>query len=201
VIDSPYDDDPYDNPAYRNPNGSFNWQAAGLTNTGFNATNYNVNPNTIPGQNINPYSDPTNPAPNFNGNVTVDTASMSAFGQWVSGEVTEALKALKVPLQAVKVEPGAFYWADYVRAYINGTSPTTGLAYQLRTVIDELLDGLAGISSGVTQLVKLYANTEDLNSAQAANLQSDMSNSFANAYSYFNTVGTDSQSPNIAPQS
>jgi hypothetical protein len=53
----------------------------------------------------------------------------------------------------------------------------------------------------VTQLVQLYANTEDLTSAQAANLEADMSNSFANAYGYFNTLGTDSQSPNIKPQS
>lgn len=201
MVDTPYDDDPYSDPYYWNPNGSFNWQRAGIVNSSFNATNYNLNPNSIPNQNVNPFPNPTNPAPNFNGNVTVDTASLAAFGQWVSGEVTDALTALKVPLEQVKVEPGAFYWADYVRAYINGTSPTTGLAYQFKTVIDDLLDGLAGIHSGITQLVQLYANTEDLNSAQAANLESDMSNSFANAYSYFNTVGSSSQSGNILPQS
>lgn len=200
MADVPYED-PYDDPYYRNPNGSFNWQRAGMVNSSFNATNYNLNPNTIPGQNVNPFSDPNSPAPNFNGNVTVDTASLAAFGQWVSGEVTDALTALKVPLEQVKVEPGAFYWADYVRAYVNGTSPTTGLAYQFRTVINDLLDGLAGIHSGITNLVQLYANTEDLNSAQAANLEADMSNSFANAYSYFNTIGSASQSPNITPQS
>lgn len=196
-----YDYNVYDDPYYRNPNGSFNWQKAGLVNTSFNATNYNVNANAIPNQNINPFADPNGAAPNFNGDVTVDTASLNAFNTWLSGEVTEALTALKVPLEGVKVEPGAFYWADYVRAYINGTTPTTGLAYQFKTVIDDLLDGLAGISSGIKQLVQMYANTEDLNSAQAANLQSDMSNSFANAYSYFNTVGSDSQSGNILPQS
>ena len=192
-------DDPYDNPAFYNPNGSFNWQAAGLVNTSFNATNSNLNPNPIAG-NINPFSDPNSAAPNFNGDVTVDTASLTAFGQWVSGELTDALAALKVPLEGVQVEPGAFYWADYVRAYVNGTSTGTGLAAQFKKVIDDLLDGLAGISSGVTNLVQLYANTEDLNNAQAANLESDMSNSFANAYSSFNTVGSDSQSPNITPQ-
>jgi len=191
----------YDDPYYRNPNGSFNWQKAGIVNTGFNAANSNLNTNAIPNQNINPFADPNSPAPNFNGNVTVDTASLNAFNTWLTGEVHDALAALKVPLENVKVEPGAFYWADYIRAYVNGTSPTTGLAYQFRTVIDDLLDGLAGISSGITQLVQLYATTEDLNSAQAANLQSDLSASFANAYSYFNTVGSDSQSGNILPQS
>ena len=202
MVDEPYTyEDPYDNPAFRNPNGSFNWQKAGLVNSGFNATNYNLtNTANIPGQNINPYSDPNSPAPNFNGNVTVDTATLTAFGQWVSGEVTDALNALKPQLQGVKVEPGAFYWADYVRSYVNGTTTGTGLAANFVQVLDDLLDGLAGISSGVTQLVQLYANTEDLNSAQAANLQSDLSNSFANAYSYFNTVGSDSQSGNIKPQ-
>ena len=191
---------PYDNPYYWNPNGSFNWQRAGFANSSFNATNFNLNAANIPGQNINPYSDPNSPAPNFNGNVTVDTATLTAFGQWVSGEVTDALNQLKPQLQGVQVEPGAFYWADYVRAYVNGTSAGTGLAANYIQVIEDLLNGLAGISSGVTQLVQLYANTEDLNSAQAANLEADLQNSFANAYGYFNTVGSDSQSGNIKPQ-
>lgn len=191
---------PFDDPYYYNPNGSFNWQKAGLVNSGFNATNFNLNSANIPGQNINPYSDPTNAAPNFTGNVTVDTASLTAFGQWVSGEVTDALNALTPQLQGVQVEPGAFYWADYVRAYVNGTTTGTGLAANYIQVIEDLLNGLAGISSGVTQLVQLYANTEDLNSAQAANLEADLQNSFANAYGSFNVVGADSQSANIKPQ-
>jgi hypothetical protein len=198
-MDVPYDPPP--DPLEYYPNGAYNWEHAGVANTSFNATNSNINMNSIPNQNINPFSDPNSPAPNFNGNVTVDTASLTAFGQWVSGEVTDALNALKVPLEGVQVEPGAFYWADYVRAYVNGTSTGSGLAAQYKMVIDDLLDGLAGISSGVTQLVQLYANTEDLTSAQAANLQADMSNSFANAFGYFNTLGTDSQSPNVLPQS
>jgi hypothetical protein len=198
---SDYVDDPYDDPWYRNPDGSINWQRMGIPNPSYNASDANLNTNAIPGQNINPYSNPNGAAPNFNGDVTVDTATLSAFGQWLNGEVADALKALKVPLEGVKVEPGAFYWADYVRAYINGTSPTTGLAHQYKTVIEDLLDGLAGISSGVDKLVQMYANTEDLNSAQAANLEADMSNSFANAYSYFNTVGSLSQSGNVMPQS
>jgi hypothetical protein len=201
-VDSGYDYyNPYDDPANYYPNGAFNWQHAGLINTNYNATNANLNTNAIPNQNVNPFSDPNGTAPNFNGNVTVDTASLNAFGQWVSGEVTDALSALKQPLENVNVQPGDFYWADYVRAYVNGTTNGTGLAAQFKTVIDDLLDGLSGISNGITQLVQLYATTEDLNSAQAANLEADMSNSFSNAYSYFNTVGTDSQSPNIAPQS
>lgn len=191
---------PYDNPYYWNPNGSFNWQRAGFANSSFNATNFNLNTANIPGQNVNPYVNPNGAAPNFNGNVTVDTASLTAFGQWVANDVTEALTNLKPQLQSVQVEPGAFYWADYVRAYVNGTTTGTGLAANYIQVIEDLLNGLAGISSGVTQLVQLYANTEDLNSAQAANLEADLQNSFANAYGYFNTVGSDSQSANIKPQ-
>ena len=205
-VDDPYYDDPQANPAFKNPNGTFNWEKYGQPNTGFNANSLNLNGNAIPGQNVNPFSDPNTPAPNFtgsnyNGITSVDTASLAAFGQWVSGEVTDALTALQGPLQGVQVEPGDFYWADYVRAYINGTTQGTGMAAQFNQVIKDLLDGLAGISQGVTNLVQLYATTEDLNSAQAANLENDISNSFNTASSYFNTLGTLSQSGNIAPTS
>jgi hypothetical protein len=193
--------DPYDDPANYYPNGAFNWQAAGLVNTNYNATNANLNTNAIPNQNINPYSNPNGAGPNLNSSVTVDTATLNAFNQWLSTEVHDALTALQPSLASVNVQPGAFYWADYLRAYVNGTTNGTGLTGQFTTVIKDLLEGLGGISTGITQLVQLYATTEDLTSAQAANLEADMSNSFANAYSHFNSLGTDSQSPNITPQS
>jgi hypothetical protein len=201
-VDYGYDTyNPYDDPSNYYPNGAFNWQHAGLVNTNYNATNANVNANSDQHQNVNPFADPNSAAPNFNGNVTVDTASLNAFGQWVKGEVYDTLQQLQTPLTNVNVQPGDFYWADYVRAYVNGTTNGTGLAGQFKEVITHLLDGLSGISDGIDQLVQLYGSTEDLNSAQVANLEADMSNSFSNAYSYFNTLGTDSQSPNIAPQS
>lgn len=173
------------------PNGSINWVKSGLVNSGYNAPSLNVN--SIPNQNTNTWSDPSGPAPNFNGNTSVDTASLSAFGDWVSSELTESLQQLKPQLQGVQVEPGSFYWADYIRSYVNGTTPATGLRNQFLTVVEEMLDGLTGFSSGIDQLVQLYANTEDLNQADASKLESDMSSSFSNATGYFNHVLSDSQ--------
>jgi len=179
------------------PNGysingvDYNYQQWGTVNSGYNATNLNVN--AIPGQNQNTWADPNSGAPNFNGNVTVDTASLSAFGSWVANELTHPLQQLKPKLQGVQVEPGSFYWADYIRSYVNGTSPTTGLKNQFLTVVEDLLDGLAGISHGVNQLVQQYSNTEDLNNAQASQLSSDMSNSFGTASTAFNTLGSAGQ--------
>jgi hypothetical protein len=173
------------------PNYSdINWNAMG-PNTHYVAPNLNVQ--SIPNQNANTFSNPNGAAPNFNGNVTVDTASLAAFGQWVADELTQPLQQLKPALQSVAVEPGSFYWADYIRSYVNGTGATSGLKNQFITVVEDILDGLTGISKGVDELVQLYATTEDLNSAQAANLESDLSNAFGNALSAFNHVGDDSQ--------
>jgi hypothetical protein len=160
-------------------------------NTRFNAPNVNVN--SIPNVNTNTFAPPNTAEPNLNGNTTVDTASLAAFGSWVSNDLPGPLQDLKPKLEAVQVEPGSFYWADYIRSYVNGTGPTSGLKNQFVTVIEDLLGGLAGIGSGVQELVKKYGTTEDLNSATAANLENDMANSFGNASSSFGHLGSDGQ--------
>jgi len=164
----------------------------GSTNTDYQAPNLNIQ--SIPNLNTNPFKDPTGAAPNFNGTVTVDTASLAAFGEWVANELTEPLKKLTPQLQSIAVEPGAFYWADYIRSYVNGTGPTSGLKNQFITVVEDLLNGLSGISDGVNQLVKQYANAEALNSAQATKLENDLSSSFSTASSSFSALGTAGQS-------
>lgn len=175
---------------------NFNYAGTGIVNTGY--TPPNLNPNLIPNQNYNTWTDPSGAAPNFNGKVSVDTASLTAFSQWVSTELGDRssgpLADLIKQLQTVQVEPGSFYWADQIRSTVNGTGSGTGLATTFVKVINDLLDGLADISTGVKQLVQLYANTEDLNNAQATQLESDMANSFSSASGAFNTLGTASQS-------
>lgn len=176
---------------------NINWEGTGFQNTSYDGSAANLNPQAIPGQNLNLYSDPTNAAPNLigkNGNVTVHTASLAAFGKWVSTDLTQALNGLLGQLDSVEVQPGSFNLADDIRTKVNGTGGTTGLASQFHSVIQDLVNGLADISTGVDELVKMYENTEDLNSAQASQVESDMSNSFANATSEFNTLGAALQS-------
>jgi hypothetical protein len=159
-------------------------------NAGYVPTTY-LNPNAIPGQPGNTYADPTGPNPALGGPVSVDTASLAAFGQYVANELHEPLSQLIPQLQSVQVEPGAFYYADYIRTHVNGTSPSTGLANQFVQVITHLLDGLIGIQQGVTTLGQKYKSVEDLNQAAASDLATD----FGTASSYFNLLTGDSQGP------
>jgi hypothetical protein len=174
---------------------NFNYAGTGMVNSGYTA--HNLNPNTIPDQNYNNWSDPNSAAPNFNGDITVDTASLTAFSKWITSAFGDAnsgpLASLIKQLDTVAVAPGSFYYADQIRSTVNGTGTGTGLKNQFIKVLTDLLDGLTDITTGIKQLVLLYANTEDLNSAQATKLQSAMSNSFAKASGEFNTLGTASQ--------
>jgi hypothetical protein len=158
-----------------------------------------LNTNAIPGaQKYNTYTDPHGAAPNFNGDINVHTASLAAFGKWISDDLTGALTDLQTKLGTVSVEPGSFALADAIRTAVNGSgtgsSATVGLTNQFSTVIKDLIIGLDNINTGITKLVKMYANTEDLNQATASQVEGDMTNSFATATSQFNTLGTVTQS-------
>jgi hypothetical protein len=186
---------------------NFNYAGTGVTNTGY--TPHNLNPNAIPHQNHNTWSDPSGAAPNFvssaNGAISVDTASLTAFSQWISKSFGDAnsgpLATLIKQLDSISVQPGSFYYAGQLRASVNGTGKGTGLKSQFVTVLTDLLDGLADISNGLNQLVQLYGNTEDLNSAKAQKLEGDMSNSFSRASGEFNTLGSAAQPSSSSSQS
>jgi hypothetical protein len=146
----------------------------------------NLDPTQIPGQSNSTWSHPNGAAPNFLGDAKVDTASLLAFGQWVANELHEPLSTVQTQLGTVQVEPGSFYWADYIRSYINGTSNSSGLKAQFVTILEQLLDGLDGITSGVNTLTQKYTTTEELNKASAT----DLANDFSSASTYFQQLGS-----------
>jgi hypothetical protein len=153
-----------------------------------------LDPNTIPGQNHNTWANPSSPTPDLYGSTKVDTGSLTSFSQWLTGDLTESLKALEPKLRTVQAEPGDFADADALRTKINfsggsSSSQAPGVADQFITVIADLVNGLADMAGGLDKLVALYANTEDLNNAQASQLESDMTNSFASTETAFNVLG------------
>jgi hypothetical protein len=121
---------------------------------------------------------------------SVDTPSLDNFANYV-GELIPPLNALTPQLNAVDVQPGAFYHADQIRNAVNGQNGDSGLKNKFQLVIGDLVQGLTDLQGAVQNMSAKYSSTEDLNNSSVTDLQ----NTFQTVTSDFNSMMNDAGGP------
>ncbi len=120
------------------------------------------------------------PVPSFTGSTgtgtSVDTDPMDVFADNIGKLITPTTSASTV-LQAVSVQPGAFYHANQMRISVNGPNADDGLKEKYIQTLSDLGQGLADLQLGIQQLSAKYKTVEDANTMTAKDFQTAMSTS------------------------
>ncbi|MCH0567245.1 hypothetical protein [Streptomyces sp. MUM 2J] len=77
-------------------------------------------------------------------------------------------------LQEVRVEPGAFYHANQIRAKISGLNADSGLKERYIKVLHDLAQGLGDLRDDLKVLANQYTTLEDAGRMKATDLQKSM---------------------------
>ncbi|MFG3589622.1 hypothetical protein [Streptomyces sp. NPDC047990] len=135
--------------------------------------------------NEHPFAAPPVPGGDGTKGTSVDTPSLDRFAENIDRMIKPVNDAL-VRLNAVSVQPGAFYHANSMRAKVNGVNQDSGLKDSYRQVLMALSSGLADTRDGARKLSHDYGAGEDANKVTAKNL----ADAFARAPGDFNKMMT-----------
>jgi hypothetical protein len=128
--------------------------------------------------NTNPLQVPRVPTSSGSGNggTSVDTNPMDVFADNIDQLITPT-KTASTTLDAISVQPGAFYHANQMRTTVNGPNADNGLKEQYIKTLSDLGQGLADLRDGVRQMSAKYTTIEDANTMTATDFQTDMASS------------------------
>jgi hypothetical protein len=129
-------------------------------------------------ENNNPITVP--PVPSGTGTnshgTSVDTTPMDLFAENI-GRLISPTSSASTVLQAVSVQPGAFYHANQMRITVNGPNADDGLKEKYIQTLSDLGQGLADLQLGIQQLSAKYKTIEDANTMTATDFQTAMASS------------------------
>ncbi|MFJ5521226.1 hypothetical protein ACIQB4_29845 [Streptomyces griseoluteus] len=107
------------------------------------------------------------------GGTSVNTPSMALFADNVN-DLLPQLKDALARLQKVQVEPGAFYHANQIRLKVNGANADSGLKGQYIKVLQDLIQSVGDLRTGVKELAAKYVSLEEANNMESTVLKRAM---------------------------